>query len=229
MNPSAQALTDYMSELSEQAYSAGWMQGLEFALWEAIEEGPRHYGHLDITSDHISKLRTLSDVCGSWIVFDVEIGQKPISLDEWRKAYAHRITSMKSKTLQSLSTKQFIGGTVLVTIAFALLMVNQGKLSALFSFPLLIANFVMMPPDIRKRPITRNDLLISLAAVLATAAFIAWCISHPTPSSDSSARSFSHPTVAVPLSLGFVYLLYRRWCVKPPLKDDLPSEHSRQS
>jgi hypothetical protein len=64
MNPSAQALTDYMRELSEEAYSAAWMTGLEFALWTALTEGPRLYGHLDITADHIAKLRMLSDTCG---------------------------------------------------------------------------------------------------------------------------------------------------------------------
>ncbi|MDX2111702.1 MAG: hypothetical protein SFY80_15830 [Verrucomicrobiota bacterium] len=98
MNPSAQALTDYMSELSEAAYFAGWMQGLEFALWRAVTEGPRRYGHLDITADHISKLRALSDVCGGWIVFDDETEETLIGLGEWRKLYADRITSMESYT-----------------------------------------------------------------------------------------------------------------------------------
>ena len=36
MNPSAQALADYMSELSEDAFSARWMDGLEFELWSAL-------------------------------------------------------------------------------------------------------------------------------------------------------------------------------------------------
>jgi hypothetical protein len=29
-------LADYMSDLSEEAYSAGWMNGLEYALWDAL-------------------------------------------------------------------------------------------------------------------------------------------------------------------------------------------------
>jgi hypothetical protein len=32
LSPQARALADYMSELSEEAYSAGWMMGLEFEL-----------------------------------------------------------------------------------------------------------------------------------------------------------------------------------------------------
>ncbi len=87
MNPSAQALTDYMSELSEAAYSAGWMTGLEFALWRAVTEGPRRYGHLDITAEHISKLQTLSDACGGWIVFDDTTEETFIGLDAWQKLY----------------------------------------------------------------------------------------------------------------------------------------------
>jgi hypothetical protein len=98
MNPPAQALTAYMSKLSEAAYSTGWMQGLEFALWRAVAEGPRRYGHLDITVDHISKLRSLSNACGGWIVFDVETEETLIGLGEWQKLYADRITSMESYT-----------------------------------------------------------------------------------------------------------------------------------
>ena len=98
MNPSAQALTDYMSELSETAYSAGWMEGLEFALWRAVTEGPRHFGRLDITADHISKLRTLSDSCGGWIVFDDKTEETFIGLEEWRRLYSGRIKDLESYT-----------------------------------------------------------------------------------------------------------------------------------
>jgi len=87
-----------MSDLSEAAHCAGWMRGLEFALWRAVTEGPRRYGRLDITADHISKLRTLSDACGGWIVFDDETEATLIGLGEWRNLYSDRITSMESYT-----------------------------------------------------------------------------------------------------------------------------------
>jgi hypothetical protein len=87
MNPSAQTLADYMSEISETAYCAGWMEGLEFALWRAVTEGPMRYGHLDITQEHIYKLRTLSDNCGGWIVFDDKKEETFIGLDAWRRLY----------------------------------------------------------------------------------------------------------------------------------------------
>lgn len=90
MNPSAQALTDYMSEISQAAYSAGWMNGLEFALWKAVTEGPRRYGHLDITTEHISTLQVLSDTCGGWIVFDDTTEETFIGLDAWQSLYRVR-------------------------------------------------------------------------------------------------------------------------------------------
>jgi hypothetical protein len=98
MTPSAQALTDYMSELSESAYYAGWMKGLEFALWWAVTDGPRLYGRLDITAEHISKLRALSDACGGWIVFDDETEETFVDLDAWRRIYAERIARMEGYT-----------------------------------------------------------------------------------------------------------------------------------
>ncbi len=63
------------------------MTGLEFALWRAVTEGPRRYGHLDITAEHISKLQTLSDACGGWIVFDDTTEETFIGLDAWQKLY----------------------------------------------------------------------------------------------------------------------------------------------
>ena len=39
MEPDATKLMVYMSELSEEAYRAGWMDGLEFALWMAVRKG----------------------------------------------------------------------------------------------------------------------------------------------------------------------------------------------
>ena len=39
MEPDAIKLRDYMSELSERAYCAGWMEGIEYALWNAVLRG----------------------------------------------------------------------------------------------------------------------------------------------------------------------------------------------
>ena len=53
---SQKALAEYMSELSEEAYFAGWMEGLEYALWKAVVENPFNYGFLQLTEQHIAEL-----------------------------------------------------------------------------------------------------------------------------------------------------------------------------
>lgn len=70
LDPHARALADFMSELSEEAYCAGWMDGLEFELWRALIGGPRTYGRLEITDEQLARLRELSEAAKGWIVFD---------------------------------------------------------------------------------------------------------------------------------------------------------------
>jgi hypothetical protein len=80
-------LADYMSDLSERSYCAGWMMGLEYVLWNAVVAGPRKYGFMEITGEHIAKLKALSDSCGGWIIFDDEKGETFVPLNEWLRIY----------------------------------------------------------------------------------------------------------------------------------------------
>jgi len=77
----------YMSDLSEEGYSAGWEQNLEYDLWDAVVNGPRKYGHLDITEQQISKLRELAAACGGWIIFDDVHEETFVPIEEWIKLY----------------------------------------------------------------------------------------------------------------------------------------------
>lgn len=81
------ALADYMSELSEEAYCAGWMTDLEFDLWECLTTNRNTYSRLTVTDIHRTRLRQLSDACGGWIVFDDKNGESFIPLPEWIKIY----------------------------------------------------------------------------------------------------------------------------------------------
>ena len=81
-------LADYMSDLSEQANSAGWMEGLEYVLWNAVLNGPQNYGRLDIEESHINKLRTLSNEIDGWIYFDDDSEETYIALDNWLALYS---------------------------------------------------------------------------------------------------------------------------------------------
>lgn len=134
-------------------------------------------------------------------------------------------------THQPITTKQFIASSVLITLAFALLVLNQGRFTFLFIFPLQIATFVVMPSDDSKQPLTLRQALAVLGIVLGIIAVIWWLSTHATPESDAWARSFGHafchPLVAVPLWLFFLYLGYRRWRMKPPLKEVATNEHEQ--
>lgn len=83
LTPDQRRLAERMSELSEQTWCAGWMDGLEFALWSALEGGPRTYGRLDLTDEHLGELRRLSDTCGGWIVFDDDSEETFLPLADW--------------------------------------------------------------------------------------------------------------------------------------------------
>jgi hypothetical protein len=80
-------LAAYMSELSERCFSAGWIEDLEHALWRSVTAGPFRYGHLQLTVEHASRLKALSDACGGWIRFDETFEELFVPLAEWIEDY----------------------------------------------------------------------------------------------------------------------------------------------
>lgn len=87
LDPQATALAEYMSELSELAYCAGWMAGLELHLWDAVVSGPRSYGRALITPEHIARLHELSRAAGGWIVFGKN-EETLVSFEVWARSFA---------------------------------------------------------------------------------------------------------------------------------------------
>jgi hypothetical protein len=81
------AIADFMSEISEEAWCAGWMSGLEYALWDALINGPQEYGWLKLSVRIIEKLKELSANCGGWIIFDDSKEEVFVPLDERQKLY----------------------------------------------------------------------------------------------------------------------------------------------
>ena len=84
-------LAEFMSELSEEAYTASWMDGLEYARWSAVHNGPRRYGRLYICEQHISTLRNLSESIEGWIYFDGESEESFINILDWQNKYNKNI------------------------------------------------------------------------------------------------------------------------------------------
>ena len=85
LSASQRELAEYMSSLSELAYHAGWMEGLELALWKAIVSGPYKYGQLQLTSEHIERLEMLSNLCGGWVRFADDDEETFVPLEGWKE------------------------------------------------------------------------------------------------------------------------------------------------
>jgi hypothetical protein len=90
LSPDQRRLADYMSELSELAYCAGWMEGLEFALWEAVQGQRKQYGQMTFTEAQLQELSSLSERIGGWIVFDDQKEELFLPLEDWKHAFAER-------------------------------------------------------------------------------------------------------------------------------------------
>jgi hypothetical protein len=99
MNWKQRALANLMSEISEDCYCAGWMHGLEFALW-AIATGDRKnrkYGQGEVSQQQIDDLMAISAEIGGWIrwaddesdpgLSAAEWGEVFVPMDEWMRIY----------------------------------------------------------------------------------------------------------------------------------------------
>jgi len=88
LTPDQRRLAGFMSDLSEEAYCAGWMDGLEYALWDVLVCNRTEYGRLSVTVEHRTKLKELADSCGGWIVFDDVTEQTWVSRVAWDARFA---------------------------------------------------------------------------------------------------------------------------------------------
>jgi hypothetical protein len=83
-----QMLAREMSDISEQAFCAGWMGDLEYRLWEAVLGGPRKYGQIILTDLQINRLRDLSASLGGWVWFNDESElEEFVEHERWRDLY----------------------------------------------------------------------------------------------------------------------------------------------
>ncbi|OGX83644.1 hypothetical protein [Hymenobacter coccineus] len=87
LNEKQQALCDFMSELSEEAYYAGWMDDLEYVLWYTMFKGPASYGRKFIDEQIIIQLKQLSEEAESWIIFDDDTWETAVALPAWQEIF----------------------------------------------------------------------------------------------------------------------------------------------
>jgi hypothetical protein len=69
----ARALVLLMRSISDECYCAGWMSGLEDALWDMLAGGSRRYGQGEngssdgsVKPETVDALRLLHERCGGW-------------------------------------------------------------------------------------------------------------------------------------------------------------------
>jgi len=78
-----------ISDLSEEAYSAGWMQEAEYDVWRLSTEGGS-WGHLT-AAEAEPQLRQLLQLVGSsgyWVMWDGSSEEeRPVRLQDWYSRY----------------------------------------------------------------------------------------------------------------------------------------------
>ena len=96
LTPIQRVLAKIMSEISEDAYCAGWLVDLEYELWQILVDGQGKFGFGAVSEAEIEELRLLSDLCGGWIVWDEERGgQTFVPFDQWLKIFAARTSERR--------------------------------------------------------------------------------------------------------------------------------------
>ena len=91
----ARQLEAFMSDLSEEAYCAGWYDGMEHMLWRYVLDGPAPpparpgFGFESaVRQEQVDKLRRLSTRAGGWWVWSEELGGTLfVPLAQWQAQY----------------------------------------------------------------------------------------------------------------------------------------------
>lgn len=79
-------LRDFMREISEDCYCAGWMSGLEFDLWDFAKKGvDKPYGLTEMPASWAVRLQHLSELCGGWWCWKKGEGEIFIPMAEWER------------------------------------------------------------------------------------------------------------------------------------------------
>jgi hypothetical protein len=84
-----QALVDLMRYLSEDCYCAGWMNYLEYSLWEMVSDSAasREYGMGTVSEENVARLRTLSDQVGGWWRWHDDRDERDLPAQEWGERF----------------------------------------------------------------------------------------------------------------------------------------------
>ena len=76
-------LAGLISEISEDHFSAGWLHGLEFTLWNMLHGDDRRFGMGKVSQENIDRLRHLHEKCGGWWRWDETHGEMFVATADW--------------------------------------------------------------------------------------------------------------------------------------------------
>ncbi|MGG6281833.1 hypothetical protein ACQ4M3_09705 [Leptolyngbya sp. AN03gr2] len=85
-------LYDLMSDISDEAWDAGWLIGLEFSLWGCLDEPvPISIGNMRFDREHQEELKELSNRAGGWWIWNQDADDPRFVLsEEWKQIVAER-------------------------------------------------------------------------------------------------------------------------------------------
>jgi hypothetical protein len=84
----AWALCEFMGDISQRCYRAGWMCSAGNDLWAILQgERERMWGMYEVTHAEMTILRMLSKSCAGWWTWPDEMETQPVfvTLDEWKE------------------------------------------------------------------------------------------------------------------------------------------------
>lgn len=79
-------LAGYMSDISERAYCAEWIENLEYYLWRILLGGEPRFGQTVVTDEEVNTLRRLSEAAGGWVRFGDQ-GEEFVPAAQWPALY----------------------------------------------------------------------------------------------------------------------------------------------
>ena len=90
-------LRDFMSDISEQAYCAGWLDGAEYRLWHFVVDSydGGEWGQITMSLEIREQLGLLAAAVDGWIIFAADDGVRVedwgnrfVPMDDWLPIYA---------------------------------------------------------------------------------------------------------------------------------------------
>ena len=85
-------LITVMSDISERGYYAGWMSGLEYALWDIAQSGGGKFGWTTVDEEEANLLLDLSNELGGWMAWNDDDGATFVPWGEWIQMVAKEAT-----------------------------------------------------------------------------------------------------------------------------------------